>query len=55
MNSEKIHARFREVFSLKWDNASPEEIRSSILSGSKLQGTNMCIFNSWDIYSIHRS
>ncbi|MDD5794115.1 DUF389 domain-containing protein [Clostridium sp. HCP1S3_B4] len=43
MNSEKIHARFREVFSLKWDNASPEEIRSSILSGSKLQGTNMCI------------
>ena len=39
----KIQLQFKEIFSLKWDNASPEEIRSTVISGSKLQGTNMCI------------
>lgn len=39
----KIRLQFKEIFNLKWDSASPEEIRSTVISGSKLQGTNMCI------------
>lgn len=34
---------FRSAFNLEWDSASPEDIKESILSGSKVQGTNMCI------------
>lgn len=31
------------MFSLRWDMADPEEIHNTIISGAKLQGTNMCI------------
>ena len=33
----------RNMFSLRWDMADPEEIHNTIISGAKLQGTNMCI------------
>lgn len=39
-NFKKI---FKETFDLKWDSASPEEINQTILSGSKIHGTNMCV------------
>ena len=31
------------MFSLRWDMANPDEIHNTIISGAKLQGTNMCI------------
>jgi uncharacterized hydrophobic protein (TIGR00271 family) len=31
------------MFSLRWDMADPDEIHNTIISGAKLQGTNMCI------------
>ena len=33
----------RNMFSLRWDMADPDEIHNTIISGAKLQGTNMCI------------
>lgn len=39
----KIKELFISVFSLESDSASPENIRESILNGSRVRGTNMCI------------
>lgn len=33
----------RNMFSLRWDMADPQEIHNTITAGAKLQGTNMCI------------
>ena len=35
--------RLRSAFSLEYDKASNEEIRSSILKGANVKGTNMIV------------
>ena len=48
MNTEKdqeetITERIKKMFSLKEDSASNDEIRSRLLDGGKVTGTNMCV------------
>ncbi len=40
---ETINEKIREMFSLSEDSASNEEIRSRLLDGGKVTGTNMCV------------
>ncbi len=40
---EKVKAVLRDMFSLKADTASHEEIRDRLLSGGVITGTNMCV------------
>ena len=40
---EKMKTVLRNMFSLKADSASHEEIRERLISGGKLTGTNMCV------------
>lgn len=40
---ETLKQVFRRMFSIKEDTASNEEIRSRLLSGGKITGTNMCV------------
>lgn len=41
--NETIKEKLRKAFSLSEDSASHEEIRSHLLDGGKLTGTNMCV------------
>lgn len=41
--NETIKEKLRKAFSLSEDSASHEEIRSRLLDGGKLTGTNMCV------------
>lgn len=41
--TEKLKTIFKNMFSLKADTASHEEIKDRLLSGGKLTGTNMCV------------
>lgn len=40
---ESIKERLRRMFSLSEDSASNEEIRSRLLDGGKVTGTNICV------------
>ena len=40
---ETMTEKLRKMFSLKEDSASNEEIRSRLLDGGKVTGTNMCV------------
>lgn len=40
---ESMKERLRRMFSLSEDSASNEEIRSRLLDGGKVTGTNMCV------------
>ena len=40
---ETMKEKFRRTFSLKEDSASYGEIRSRILDGGRVTGTNMCV------------
>lgn len=40
---ETIKDKIKQAFSIKEDSASNEEIRSRILDGGKVTGTNMCV------------
>lgn len=40
---ESIKVRIKRMFSLSEDSASNEEIRSRLLDGGKVTGTNMCV------------
>ena len=40
---ESLKERLRRMFSLSEDSASNEEIRSRLLDGGKVTGTNMCV------------
>lgn len=40
---EKLKSIFKNMFSIKADSASHEEIRSRLLSGGRITGTNMCV------------
>lgn len=40
---ETIKVKFKRMFSLSEDSASNEEIRSRLLDGGKVTGTNMCV------------
>lgn len=42
-HDEKLRSILQKMFSLKEDNAAPEEIRDRLLSGGKITGTNMCV------------
>ena len=42
-HDETIKEKLRKAFSLSEDSASNEEIRSRLLDGGKLTGTNMCV------------
>lgn len=42
-SDEKLRSIFKNMFSLKEDNATPEVIRDRLLSGGKITGTNMCV------------
>ena len=42
-HEEKLRAILKNMFSLKEDTASHEEIRDRLLSGGKITGTNMCV------------
>ena len=41
--TETIKEQIKKAFSLKEDSASNEEIRSRLLDGGKITGTNMCV------------
>ncbi len=41
--NETIKEKIRKAFSLKEDSASHEEIRSRLLDGGQITGTNMCV------------
>ena len=41
--NETVKEKIRKAFSLKEDSASNEEIRSRLLDGGKITGTNMCV------------
>ena len=41
--AEKMKTMLKNMFSLKADTASHEEIRERLLSGGKITGTNMCV------------
>lgn len=41
--AEKMKTIFKNMFSLKADAASHEEIRERLLQGGKITGTNMCV------------
>ncbi len=43
VHDENICTIFKKMFSLKEDTASHEEIRSRLISGGKITGTNMCV------------
>ena len=43
VREEKLRTIFKKMFSLKEDSASHEEIRSRLISGGKITGTNMCV------------
>ena len=38
-----VKEKIKQMFSLKEDSASNEEIRSRLLDGGKITGTNMCV------------
>lgn len=40
---ESVKEKIREAFSLSEDNASHEEIRSRLMDGGKVTGTNLCV------------
>ena len=40
---EKMRTILNNMFSLKADTASHEEIRDRLLSGGQITGTNMCV------------
>ncbi len=42
-HSQSIKEHLKRAFTLKEDSASNEEIRSRLLDGGKLTGTNMCV------------
>ena len=42
-HDERLRTIFRNMFSLKEDTATHEEIRDRLLSGGKITGTNMCV------------
>ena len=42
-HEEKLRSIVKNMFSLKEDTASHEEIRDRLLSGGKITGTNMCV------------
>ena len=42
-HKETINEKIRKAFSLSEDTASNEEIRSRLLDGGKVTGTNMCV------------
>ena len=42
-NQETIKEKLKRMFSLSEDSASNEEIRSRLLDGGKVTGTNMCV------------
>ena len=42
-NHETVKETFKRIFSLSEDSASNEEIRSRLLDGGKVTGTNMCV------------
>ena len=39
---ETIIMKFKRIFSIKDDSASNEEIRTRLLDGGQVTGTNMC-------------
>ena len=43
VREEKLRTTFKKMFSLKEDSASHEEIRSRLIYGGKITGTNMCV------------
>lgn len=43
LKTEKLKIAVRNMFSLKEDAASHEEIRDRLISGGKITGTNMCV------------
>ncbi len=42
-DTQKLKTVFKNMFSLKEDAATHEEIRDRLLSGGKITGTNMCV------------